>query len=166
LPSLLQVKQKEKPQDMKYEVIQLLLQYGNIKYMPFNFLFPDENAKSGQVLVTLLFFVIVATIITSASVAIVISNSAATGKFQGGTIAYNIAESGAENALIRLLRDPNYAGENLTVDGGTASISAITSGSNVTIISTGTKGSFSRKVQVVTQYNNGILSISSWQELP
>ena len=81
------------------------------------------NYKSGQALVTLLVFMIIAVTITSSAVMIIILNSKGSYRFQDGLVAYQIAESGAENAILRLLRNPDYTGEtDLAVGEGTASI--------------------------------------------
>lgn len=118
----------------------------------------------GQALVTLLFFMIIATTITTAAVAVVLVNSlSATGE-QQGTIALTVAESGAENALLRLLRDPNYSGETAPIGEGTAAIT-ITGTNPLVITSVGTVGNFVRKVQVQAVYTNSVLSVSSWQEV-
>lgn len=120
--------------------------------------------QSGQALVTLLFFVILAIIIVSAAVAIVMTNALSGSRMQEGFNAYSIAESGAENALLRLDRNLNYTGETLPVDGGTATITA--TGTNpVTILSVGTANGAIKKVQVVVNINNGQLSIVSWKEV-
>ena len=112
----------------------------------------------------LLVFMIIAITITSAATMLIIVNSSNTQKLEGGSIAYQIAESGIENALLRLLRNPNYTGEaGLTMGSGTADISV--SGSNpYTITSIGKSGSFSRTLQVIVNYN-GNMTISSWREV-
>ncbi len=93
-----------------------------------------------------------------------ITNSQNTTKFQEGMIAFQVAESGAENAVIRLLRDPSYTGETLTVGSGTAVIT-VTGSSTKTILSSGTNGNYLRKLQIVASYVNNILTITSWQEV-
>lgn len=122
------------------------------------------NSKQGQTLLMLLVFMIIAITITSAATMLIVVNSANTQKLEGGSIAYQIAESGIENALLRLLRNPNYTGEaRLTIGSGTADISV--SGSNpYTITSIGKSGSFSRTLQVIVNYN-GNMTISSWREV-
>lgn len=117
--------------------------------------------KRGQTVVILLVFMVIGITITSASVMILLSESSNTSKFQQALISQQIAESGAENALLRLLRDPTYTGETLTVGAGTATISV----SGSTITSVGTSGNFRRTIQVQTTYTNNILTISSWQEI-
>lgn len=122
--------------------------------------------QRGQALVTLLFFMVIAVTITSAAVVIIVTNSLAASQFEEGNDAYNIARSGAENALLRLARDPFYTGETLSVDGGTVTVS-VTSGPTPVITATGSAifhGAI-RTIQVNTVYNNDVLTISSWKEI-
>ena len=88
--------------------------------------------KSGQTLVLLLVFVAITITITSAAVAMMIINSQSGSRFELREITYTVAESGAENALLRLLRDPDYTGETLTIEDGTATITV--TGSSVKTI--------------------------------
>ena len=120
--------------------------------------------NQGQALVTLLFFMIFALTITSGAVVVVLSNSLSASKFDLGNTTYYIAESGIENALIRLLRDTNYSGETLAIDTGNATIQV--SGTNPkTITSVGTIGNFSRTIQAIADYTDNILTVLSWKEI-
>lgn len=120
-----------------------------------------KRNKTGQALVTLLVFIAVATTITAAATTVTLINSQTTGKFARGESALTIAQAGADNAILRLLRDPSYSGEVLTVAGGTATITV--SGSSIkTIISEGKDGNFIRKIQVVGTYVNNTFAMSSW----
>jgi len=120
--------------------------------------------EKGQALVTLLFFVLISLTITSAAIIIIITNSTSVSKVQEGNLAYYTAESGVENALLRLLRDPNYAGETLTVGNGTAVIT-VTGVNPKTVVSVGQNGNFKRAVQVQMTYNNSYYTFSNWKEL-
>ncbi|HYK08692.1 MAG TPA: hypothetical protein VEW42_04305 [Candidatus Eisenbacteria bacterium] len=122
-------------------------------------------AQQGQALITLLFFVVMGITITSAAVVILVANIQATGKVEQGLTAYYIAESGAEEGLLQVLRNPQYAGsETISVDGGVATMSA-TQGNPLTILSVGKYNNFIRKVQVQTVYNGGKIQITSWKEI-
>jgi hypothetical protein len=131
--------------------------------------FKIQNSKfkiieAGQALVTLLFFVLISLTITAGAIIIIIANSTSASKFQEGSLAYYAAENGVENALLRILRNPNYVGEVLTVDSATASITV--SGSNPkTIVSIGQNGNFKRTVSVQVTYSNGYYTFSNWKEL-
>jgi len=123
-----------------------------------------HTSQKGQTLVMLLIFMIIAITITSAATVVVLLNSSSTSKFEQATITYSIAESGAENAIIRLLRNPNYTGESLTVGDGTAAVTVV--GTNPKIItSIATLRNFQRTIQVTASYSNNILSVTSWKEI-
>ena len=120
--------------------------------------------KKGQTLVLLLIYVLVALLITSAAVAIAITNSRGTDKVYQGVTAYDVAESGAETAMLKLLRDPSYTGETLTVNSGTATITIM--GTNIkTVTSRGTLGNFTRSIQATADTSNNVLTVTSWKEL-
>lgn len=123
--------------------------------------------QKGAALITLLFFTVIATTITGAAVVILLVNSLSGTKFQQGTIAYNIAQAGIENAKLRLLRNPAYTGETLPVgnDNGSAVVTVTQNGNNYTILSTGTIGNFTRQVQVTATYTNSLLTVTSSQEV-
>lgn len=118
----------------------------------------------GQALVNLIFFTVIAMTVTTAAVIMVYVNSRSGAKLQEGTIAYQIAESGAENGLIRVLRDPSYAGETLSIGNGSATI-VVSGTSPYVITSTGTKGNFVKKVEIQATYVNNLLSVTSKKEI-
>lgn len=120
--------------------------------------------EKAQAMITLLFFVLISLTITTGAIIIIITNSISASRFQDGTTAYYVAESGVENALLRLLRDPAYAGEVLTIGEGTSTITV--SGTNPkTIVSVGQYGEFRRTVQVQATYSDGYYTFSNWKEL-
>lgn len=124
----------------------------------------NNHLKRGQAMVLLIVIMVAGVIITSAAVMYVITNSRAASNLQIGEEAYGVAESGAENAIIRLVRDPNYSGETLVVDGGTATIT-VAGSSTKTIVSEGVVGDFRRKVQVTGSYINNIFTTATWAEI-
>lgn len=119
--------------------------------------------KQGQTLVLLLIFMAMAITITSAAAAVIIVNSQMGSKWEQGEMALVVAESGAENALMRLLRNPSYPGETLTVGTGTATI--VVTGVNPTVDVLGTVGNFSRRVRVNVTYSGGTMTVGSWREV-
>ncbi len=120
-----------------------------------------NKKQTGQAVIALLFFMTISVAIITAIVIIVLNNVTAVSSLEQGNMAYFAAESGAENALVRLLRDPGYSGETLTVDQGTVVIQV----SNGTVTSTATVANSLRKIQVDTVYNNNVLTVSSWKEI-
>ncbi len=115
-------------------------------------------------MISLLFFTIIAITITSGAIVVIIANSSSTDRFQQGVLATVSAEAGIENALLQLLRNPNYSGETLTVGSDLVQIS-VTGTTSKTITSITNAGNSSHKIEVQAQYQNNILSISSWKEV-
>ena len=131
--------------------------------------------EAGQTLVALLFFVMVGMIVTTAAVMILSTNSLAAQKLSQGEVTRQLAESGAENALLRLLRDksygdcPNYCtGDTLNIGDDSVLIrvttTTIAGTTTITIDSVATSGNFVRKVEVVAK-SNDVLTPVSWKEI-
>ena len=120
--------------------------------------------QSGQTLVILLTYMVIAIIVTTASIALVLNSSVGTDKLYQGTNSLDIAESGAETAMIKLLRDPNYTGETVSVGGGQAVIT-VTGTNPKTVISVGTLNNFSRTIRVIVDTSNNTLTATSWKEI-
>lgn len=113
----------------------------------------------------LILVIVLLSTITTAAVALAISTTRDTTAHTLGERTLAVAESGAENAILRLLRDPSYSGEsNLPIGPGTATI-VVTGTSPKVITSTATVGIYSRAVQVTLTNSGGQLVVSSWQEL-
>lgn len=121
--------------------------------------------SSGQALLLLLVFAAIAIVISSAAIVMIAVNSETTAKSDVGNTTLDVAESGAENALLRLLRDPNYNGETLPVDSGQAVISVTPGNFPKTITSVGTFNNFQRTIAVVVGYNNSQYTVMSWKEI-
>lgn len=117
--------------------------------------------RRGQTLVLLLVFMTVAITVTAAAVAVTVSSSRSASDLEISTAAYLAAESGAEEGLIRLLRNPGYTDGTLTVSDGTATITV----AGGVITSTGQNGNAARTVQVTTVRSAGILSVTDWMEI-
>ena len=124
-----------------------------------------KRNQSGYVAVVLLVFVVVATVIATAALAMSMANLASVSAYKEGNEAMVVAQSGAENALLRLLRDPSYTGEVLTVGTGTATITVTSTASSSAITSVGVMGTKKRKVQVDVSQNSGVMSVTSWVEV-
>jgi type II secretory pathway pseudopilin PulG len=124
----------------------------------------SNTRQSGQTLITLLFFMVISLVIIGTAVIVLMLNSQGTTKLEEGIEALAAAEGGAENAVLRLLRNPNYTGEILPIGGGTATIT-VTGTDPKTITSTAQIGNHIKRVQVVVGYTNNILTVSSWREV-
>lgn len=121
--------------------------------------------QSGQTLVAMLAFMATALIITTGATAVTIANLQSASEYSRGEQALQIAESGADNAMVRLTRDPSYAGETLTVGTGTATIT-VSGSPSYTITSVGRVGDFRRTIQVTATRSNNILTQTAWSEVP
>lgn len=119
--------------------------------------------EKGQALVILLIFMIIALTVTSAGVMAVLVNSISASSISQSQEVYFIAESGIENALLRLARDPNYTGENVTVGSGATAVN-VSGESTKTITSTATLGNFKKQIIASASYNNYVWSVNSWKE--
>lgn len=118
--------------------------------------------QKGYSLITLLVFMIIGLIITSAGAILIYHTNIAASDIELSEKALTIAESGIENAAIRLIRDPNYLGEDLTIGSGVATI-IVTGNTEKTVTSIGRVGNFQRKVEALI--NNGQkLEIIQWKE--
>lgn len=124
-----------------------------------------NSTASGQTLVALLIFMMVAITLTTAAAAITLINTQTNTVYATGEIALQIAESGAENAVQQLLRNPNYTGETMTIGNGTATIT-VSGTTTKTITSIGSLNNLARTVTVVESYSNNVLSETSWNETP
>ncbi|HZZ98695.1 MAG TPA: hypothetical protein VFG51_02055 [Candidatus Saccharimonadia bacterium] len=122
-----------------------------------------RSKESGQALVILLIFIAVTVIVITVAVVLIIVTSSGASSYEQSNMAYNIAETGAENAILRLLRDPTYTGETLTVDTGTATITVTGSGTQ-TVTSVGRYNTYLRKIQVVL-LSDDVETIQSWTEV-
>lgn len=121
----------------------------------------------GQALVTLIFFMVIATTITTAAILVITVNSLSGTRLQEGTIAYQVAQSGADNALIRILRNPSYTGETLNIGSGSATIQVVGSGTTASpyiITSEGKNGFYTKNVEVRAINENDTLSVISRKE--
>lgn len=123
-----------------------------------------QQVNKGQALVFLLFLVTLSVTITSAAIVTMIANSYSTNIYTQGNNAKTVAESGVENAILKLLRDPSYNGESIVVGEGTAVIT-VTGIDQKTIVSEGSYFGNKRKVEVIVQIADDILTIQSWKEI-
>lgn len=120
--------------------------------------------ESGQALIVLLAFVAMSIVLISGAITVTILNSQSTSQYAQGEESYAIAQSGIENAIVKVLRDSSYSGETLSIDNGTVTIS-VSGSSTKTITSESTLGNFKRKIQVVGDLSNNIFTTTTWQEI-
>ena len=121
--------------------------------------------QSGQTLVALLIFMVLAITITVTAAAITIINTQGNSSYVNGQAALANAEAGVENALLRLERDPSYSGETMTLTAG--SVTTTVSGTTTkTITAIGSAGSFKRTVTATAAYSGDTITLTTWAETP
>ena len=119
---------------------------------------------AGQSLVLLLIFVMIAISITAVATFVLSANSLAATTYSQGVATAHMAETGAEVALVKILRDQTYVGETLVIDEGTVVVT-VSGTTNLTITATATNGNFTKTVEVLATYSNNVLTPTSWKEI-
>ena len=119
------------------------------------------SSRSGQALVVLLVFMTVGIMVSYATTLLSVYAISAASSSEQNELALAVSESGMENALMRLLRDPSYTGETLTLPDGTATIT-VTGTTTKTVTSVGVSRNFKRTTVATVTYTNGIMSVTSW----
>lgn len=117
-------------------------------------------------MITMLYIMVIGILVTTGAAYAVIANTQSTTSFETGARARQVAESGIENALLRMIRNPAYTGETLEVNPGETATITVSTASGTVVTSLGVSGSTSRQIQASVEYNDGILTIQSWKELP
>lgn len=120
--------------------------------------------QKGQALVSLLIIIAVSILaVTSAIVSASLSSTTAITTISDKV--YYSAETGAEEALIKLLRDPTYSGGTFNIDG--VAVNIIVSSPSPTernISSDATINNVKRKVAVKANFINNTLTVTDWKE--
>lgn len=122
--------------------------------------------KNGQALISVLFIAIIGMTIATGAITSLMSVFAKTGKEEVATLAYEAAEGGIENGIMRLVRDPSYTGETLVFDADTSTVVSVSTASGIVITSVGTVGDVARKIVVTGHFTNLIWNVDSWAEIP
>lgn len=122
--------------------------------------------RKGQAMVLVLLVSVVLIIVSTMAVSLVVTNALSTTREERGAHALEIAESGAEEGILRVLRDPTVevTGLTLTVDAGSATVDITGSGTK-TITSQGQIDGYTRRVQVELSFADGQVLVDSWEEL-
>jgi hypothetical protein len=132
----------------------------------------NPSTSSGQALIMLLFFIMVGITITTTAIFIIAGNSLAANNVQQEEITRQMAETGAEKAILQVLRNGNtYPGETLTNadvpnwDSGWNVVITVSGTTSLTIDSVARAGSYIKKVEVTAGYVDNELIINTWKEI-
>jgi hypothetical protein len=122
--------------------------------------------SSGQILTSVLVFMAFGLSIVALSATLTIISMQNTAKYSQSEQASIYAEAGAEEAVLRLIRDPSYSGGNFPVaTGATVVIQVATSGEIRTITSTATYNGFTKKVLAQVNLANSKVTLVSWKQI-
>lgn len=123
-----------------------------------------NNWGKGQTVVILLLVSLMLIFMVTTTVAVVFSLLKDTTVQARGEQAMAIAQSAAQNAVLRILRDPNYVGEvGVAIGGGVADIT-VTGGSSKTVTAVSTYYLISRLVEVDLTMVEGEWEVIDWRE--
>lgn len=125
------------------------------------------KTQTGQALVLVLMVAAVVLTVTTVAIGVVISSSYSTLRKQNELLTFAVAESGAEESLIRLLRNPNYSGGNLLVSGGNATITVGGNQPPIVVANLGNLNNHQKKVQLELARNlaTTVITINQWKEI-
>jgi Tfp pilus assembly protein PilX len=125
-----------------------------------------QRATKGQVMITMLYIMVIGMLVTTGATYALISNTQSSTTYELGSRAMSAAESGLENAVLRLIRDPAYTGEVLTIDTQSTATISVSTASGTIITSQGDTNGVIRHMQAEIGYTGSVLTITSWKELP
>jgi hypothetical protein len=123
----------------------------------------NRNNQGGQALITLIFFVLIASLYITAAVIILITNSIAATRTEQGFTASRLAEGALEDTFLKLIRNPDYAGGSFNLEDGNATVN-VTGGTLKDIAVSIKEGNYYRKFQAQVQFNETEMTILSWKE--
>ena len=116
----------------------------------------------GQALVALLFFIIISITAISAAIILVVLNSQGASRLSQGQRAYTYAENGVNEAMVRMLRNPNFTNHSETYINGSYTVTVVPNGATGKIItSTGVSGNATRRIQATVSTVNDTYVITS-----
>lgn len=131
--------------------------------------------QAGQAALSLVFLIGGIALLVSVTLAVIaISFLNSTFAFQSANRAYANATSGAQDALLKLVRNESYSNlsgysvpKDCTANCATVTINQVDPNKKVEIISTATVFSSTRKIKVVASIdqNNGEVHVSSWENI-
>ncbi len=121
--------------------------------------------KKAQALIQLIVITFLAMMVIGTAVAVNITLSQNSTNATQSQFAHKYAESGIENATLKLLRDPTYIGETLIFTDGTCVITVTGTFPNKTISVIGISGGIRRKVQASANMAGNKTLISNWVDV-
>lgn len=126
-----------------------------------------KNKSAGQALIMVILIGAIALITVVTSATLVISELKKNIATTFAVSQYEITYGALENAFMRLLRDPNYTGETVTLGSSTCYITVSgDSTKSVEVRCVTTDGKYVRKIGATVTFTGGIMNVSGISELP
>jgi hypothetical protein len=126
-------------------------------------------AKEGQALIIILVAAAVALSVLTFATLAAIGQAKSSGRNELGRKVFYAAESGAEHALMKLMRDPTSCNgsENLTIDGSSVTINYTLVSGSCQVTSKATQGNSVKTISLQGSYDSSqIFNYSGWLETP
>ena len=127
------------------------------------------RSRAGQALVGLLSFMAIIVIVISAAVVVTLINTQTTSGYALSERLFTFGESGAEDATLRLLRNPDFTNSTTTygvLNPTMSVIIGVSGASSKTITINAQFDGMVRKFQTTGSFSGTVFTLSTWQELP
>lgn len=121
--------------------------------------------QKGQALIMVILIGIIALIAVVSAATLVVSELKKNTAVSFGVSQYQITYGALENALMRLLRDPNYTGETVTLGSSTCVIT-VSGSSPKAVEARCSNGTYSRKIGATVTFTGGVMAVSGISEIP
>lgn len=124
-----------------------------------------KNGEQGQALVVVLVLAVISIIVISASTAITIITAQDAQTVLLAEDLYVAVESGIEEAVISLLREPSYTGG--TVTQNDIDVNVVVTGTNPYVIEASAESAgIRRSIQAEGTIVNTVFTLTRWEEIP
>lgn len=121
--------------------------------------------SNGQILTSVIVFVAFGLSVIAMSAVLTIINIQNSANNAQSLQALVYAETGTEEAVINLIRNPSYAGGTFTM-GSTSVVVTVSGGiSDKTILSTANYNGFTKKIESHVNLSNNTVVITSWRQV-
>ena len=124
----------------------------------------ELKRSKGQALIPLLILIVILLSLGATAIELAIGNILIDRYSQEELIGYYTTESALENGLLRVLRNPNYAGEDLQINGASCTIE-VSGTTEKTILAFCEDENWIRRIQAQISFVDGQMEINSFQEI-
>ena len=115
----------------------------------------------GHVLIVVLLLMMVGIFTITMATSLIITTSQSHASRMEADSLRTAADSGVENAILNIRRNPGYTGGSTTIDGAVVNTSVV-AGADYTITATASSGLRRQAFRVKVARTNGILSVTDW----